>query len=160
MKNLTIFVDDLRPDPNQRSQYCISNESDSSILGLSKHSFSEIFQIIDETQPYNIILCTANMHGKEIVSFLEHLLSKKYKPNISDIVLQNPYNRIRIIMIKFQKIWELVLNLAIIFKFLEIPGNAIIVEFIIGTKVDSISEYNRSKLSWKEDRQGKLSKRP
>lgn len=102
MKNLTIFADDLRPDPKQISQYCIYNEADSSILSLSKHSFSEIFQIIDETQPSNIILCTANMHGKEIVSFLEHLLLKKYKPSISDIVLRNPYNPIRIIIIKFQ----------------------------------------------------------
>ena len=64
----------------------------------------ELLKIINELRPNNIIIFTADMHGKAVVSFLEYFLSRKFKPVIYElssgsrgIILS------RIIIIKMQK---------------------------------------------------------
>ncbi len=67
-------------------------------------SLDELLKIINELRPKIIIIFTADMHGRAIVSFLEYFLSRKFKPVIYE--LSSGHRGITfssIIIIKMQK---------------------------------------------------------
>lgn len=104
LKNLTIYASGIGQNVTRITQFSISEGLVDSINILNLLSLVDIFKIIDTEKPSNVILCTLNMHGKEIVGLLEYFLSKRYKHRIFDITIRNSNSRTRTMIIKFQSV--------------------------------------------------------
>ena len=73
-------------------------------INSKSYCIDELLKIVNELRPEIIIIFTADMHGRAVVSFLEYFLSRKFKPVIYE--LSSGYRGIalsRIIIIKMQK---------------------------------------------------------
>ena len=73
-------------------------------INSKSYRIDELLKIINELRPEIIIIFTADMHGRAVVSFLEYNLSRKFKPVIYE--LSSGYRGIalsRIIITKMQK---------------------------------------------------------
>ncbi len=72
--------------PNDTQKFSIVPSFHEGMGSSNPCSFYDLVRLVDDHKPEKVILCTFNMHGKTIVSLLEFLLSKKYKPQIYDFI--------------------------------------------------------------------------
>ena len=63
-----------------------------------------IYHYIESNQPQTITIIGDGMHGREIVTFLEYFLSRKYKPLIYELSLKRTPKYNRVIVIKLQRL--------------------------------------------------------
>ena len=102
---ITVISASTNSNQGSTEKYQILSHQDvcEKIRSKSYH-MDELLKIINELRPEIIIIFTADMHGRTVVSFLEYFLSRKFKPDIYELL--SGYKGIafsRIIIIKMQK---------------------------------------------------------
>jgi hypothetical protein len=104
-EEITIFSARTSSNHGDTERYQVLNRNFKYEKRYSKpYRIDELLKIINELRPETIIIFTADMHGRTVVSFLEYFLSRKFKPVIYE--LSSGYRGIapsRIIIIKMQK---------------------------------------------------------
>jgi recombinational DNA repair protein RecR len=102
---ITIISESTNPNQGDTEKYLVlSNHYRWEKINLKSYCIDELLKIVNELRPEIIMIFTADMHGRAVVSFLEYFLSRKFKPVIYELL--SGYRGIaisRITIIKMQK---------------------------------------------------------
>ena len=72
-------------------------------FGAKTFDLEEIHHYTEAKRPEMITIIGADMHGREIVAFLEYFLSRKYKLILFELSFKRTFKSHRVIIIKLQK---------------------------------------------------------
>jgi len=103
-KKTSIFATEVVKVSENVKEFLIYSKGYQSGFSVNMLELDGIYHFIEVNQPQTITIIGASMHGREIVAFLEYLLSRKYKPLIYELSLKRTPKHNRVIVIKLQRL--------------------------------------------------------
>ena len=103
-KKPSIFATEAVKGSESIKEFLIYSENYHGGFGINMLELDGIYRFIELNEPQTVTIIGANMHGREIVAFLEYLLSRRYKPLIYELSLKRSPNFDRFVIIKLEKL--------------------------------------------------------
>lgn len=103
-KKKSIFATEAVKVSESIKEFLIYSENYHGGFGVNMLDLDGIYGFIELNEPQTVTIIGANIHGREIVAFLEYFLSRKYKPLIYELSLKRSPKFNRVLVIKLQKL--------------------------------------------------------
>ena len=103
-KKPSIFATEVVNVSESIKEFWIYSENYHGGFGVNMLDLDGIYGFIELNEPQTVTIIGANIHGREIVAFLEYFLSRKYKPLIYELSLKRSPKFNRVLVIKLQKL--------------------------------------------------------
>jgi hypothetical protein len=100
----TIFATETKQISENINEFLIYSTDYRDRTDVNIFDLKGIFNYTADLQPQMITIIAAKIHGKHIVAFLEHFLSRRYKPIIYELFSKRTMKNNRIIIIKLRKL--------------------------------------------------------
>ena len=103
-KKPSIFATEVVKVSESIKEFWIYSENYPGGFGVNMLDLDGIYGFIELNEPQTVTIIGTNIHGREIVAFLEYFLSRKYKPLIYELSLKRSPKFDRVLVIKLQKL--------------------------------------------------------
>lgn len=104
VKKTSIFATEAVKVSENVKEFLIYAKAYQGGLGVNMLDIDGIYHFIESNQPQTITIIGDGMHGREIVTFLEYFLSRKYKPLIYELSLKRTPKYNSVMVIKLQRL--------------------------------------------------------
>lgn len=104
LAKIPIFATEVVEGSDGLKEFLIYSKNYEVMFDGNIFELEEIYRYTEARQPKTITIIGARLHGREIVTFLEYFLSRKYKLLLFELSLKRTPKNHRFIIIKLQKL--------------------------------------------------------